>query len=300
MVFQDPTGLAQPPPDDLRGRGRGHPHPRLPGRATRGGRRPWPAAACARRERFFLRYPHELSGGQRQRVVIAGAMVLAPGCCVADEPVSSLDASVRGEILPLLLRPASTTTDITVLAVTHDLGLAWNIADRIAVMYLGRIVEIGPAEPRSSRHPQHPYTQALLSVVPEAQQHGAGDPDRRAPGPEHASPPAAASTPAARCVHGPAEGSVWPGLPWLRGRASQPTIAPARLPRRSAAPSRCVLTPTDRRYSRSRGMTSCQRRRRRDWPSSVTSRSISTSYASTVLPSTARRAPATTGHVGPG
>ena len=117
-------------------------------------------------ERYFLRYPHELSGGQRQRVVIAGALVLEPQVLVADEPVSSLDASVRGEILALLLRLRD-ELDLSVLVVTHDLGLAWNIADRIAVMYLGRIVESGPTE-QVLAAPSHPYTQALLSVVPES------------------------------------------------------------------------------------------------------------------------------------
>ena len=116
-------------------------------------------------ERFYLRYPHELSGGQRQRVVIAGALVLDPEIIVADEPVSSLDASVRGEILALLLRLRD-ELGLTLVVVTHDLGLAWNIADRVAVMYLGRIVEIGPTEEIMSA-PQHPYTKALLSVVPE-------------------------------------------------------------------------------------------------------------------------------------
>jgi oligopeptide/dipeptide ABC transporter ATP-binding protein len=114
---------------------------------------------------FFLRYPHELSGGQRQRVVIAGAMVLEPSLLVADEPVSALDASVRGEILQLLLG-LSRERGTTVLVVTHDLGLAWNIADRVAVMYLGRIVEVGTTEEILAL-PRHPYTQALLSVVPE-------------------------------------------------------------------------------------------------------------------------------------
>jgi peptide/nickel transport system ATP-binding protein len=116
-------------------------------------------------ERFFLRYPHELSGGQRQRVVIAGALVLDPDIIVADEPVSSLDASVRGEILALLLKLRD-ELGLSLLVVTHDLGLAWNIADRVAVMYLGRIVEQGPTEALLS-DPQHPYTKALLSVVPE-------------------------------------------------------------------------------------------------------------------------------------
>ncbi|ASU83240.1 peptide ABC transporter ATP-binding protein [Nocardiopsis gilva YIM 90087] len=117
-------------------------------------------------ERFFLRYPHELSGGQRQRVVIAGALVLRPEVIVADEPVASLDASVRGEILGLLLRLRD-DLGLTALVVTHDLGLAWNIADRVAVMYLGRVVEVGTVEEVLSA-PRHPYTQALLSVLPEA------------------------------------------------------------------------------------------------------------------------------------
>jgi oligopeptide/dipeptide ABC transporter ATP-binding protein len=117
-------------------------------------------------ERFYLVYPHELSGGQRQRVVIAGALVLEPEIIVADEPVSSLDASVRGEILKLLLGLRD-DFGIAMLVVTHDLGMAWTIADRVAVMYLGRIVEIGPAEDVLTR-PLHPYTKALLEVVPEA------------------------------------------------------------------------------------------------------------------------------------
>jgi peptide/nickel transport system ATP-binding protein len=116
-------------------------------------------------EALFLRYPHELSGGQRQRVLIAGALAVQPRLLIADEPVSSLDASIRGEILALLLRLRE-ELGLGVLVVTHDLGLAWNIADRIAVMYLGRVVEAGPTEDVLTS-PQHPYTQALLSVVPE-------------------------------------------------------------------------------------------------------------------------------------
>jgi oligopeptide/dipeptide ABC transporter ATP-binding protein len=116
-------------------------------------------------ESLFLRYPHELSGGQRQRVLIAGALAVQPQLLIADEPVSSLDASIRGEILALLLKLRK-ELGLGVLVVTHDLGLAWNIADRIAVMYLGRIVETGPTEDVLTA-PQHPYTQALLSVIPE-------------------------------------------------------------------------------------------------------------------------------------
>jgi len=117
-------------------------------------------------ERFYLLYPHELSGGQRQRVVIAGALVLDPTVIVADEPVSNLDASVRGEILSLLMKLRA-ELQISVLIVTHDLGLAWTVADRVAVMYLGRVVELGPADDVLLR-PKHPYTRALLDVVPEA------------------------------------------------------------------------------------------------------------------------------------
>jgi peptide/nickel transport system ATP-binding protein len=119
-------------------------------------------------ERFFARYPYEISGGQRQRVIIAGAMVLEPSLLVADEPVSSLDASVRGEILALMLRLVR-ETEVAILVVTHDLGLAWNVANRVAVMYLGRIVEQGTTEEVLTA-PRHPYTRALLSVVPEVAQ----------------------------------------------------------------------------------------------------------------------------------
>jgi oligopeptide/dipeptide ABC transporter ATP-binding protein len=115
-------------------------------------------------EHFFDRYPHQLSGGQQQRVVIAGALTLGPDVLVADEPVSSLDASVRGEILKLFLQLRD-TLGLAALVVSHDLGLAWNIADRVAVMYLGRIVEVGKVEDVLLR-PAHPYTRALLDAVP--------------------------------------------------------------------------------------------------------------------------------------
>ena len=114
-------------------------------------------------ELFLERYSHELSGGQRQRVAIAAALVLEPHLLVADEPVSMLDVSVRAGVLQLLdeLRRAG----LGILMITHDLATAARFADRIAVMYLGRIVEEGPAR-EVVRNPQHPYTKALLSVVP--------------------------------------------------------------------------------------------------------------------------------------
>ena len=113
---------------------------------------------------FAFRYPHELSGGQRQRVVIAGALVLDPKIVVADEPVSMLDVSIRTEILNLML-DLRRERDLTYLFITHDLSVAWVIADRIAVMYLGKIMELGSAE-EVIRDPRHPYTRALVSVMP--------------------------------------------------------------------------------------------------------------------------------------
>jgi len=123
---------------------------------------------------YVSRYPHELSGGQQQRVVIAGALALDPMVLVADEPVSSLDASVRGEILKLIL-DLRERLGLAALIVSHDLGVAWNIADRVAVMYLGRIVEAGPVAEVLLR-PRHPYTQALLSVLPDASREHPGRP----------------------------------------------------------------------------------------------------------------------------
>jgi peptide/nickel transport system ATP-binding protein len=163
LVFQDPTGSLNPRQTIYEIVAEG---PRIHGLPNEHARVAETLARCGLRppERFFLRYPHELSGGQRQRVVIAGAMVMEPKLLVADEPVSSLDASVRGEILRLLLDLVR-KEDVTVLVVTHDLGLAWNIADRIAVMYLGRIVEIADARALYAE-PLHPYTKALLDAAP--------------------------------------------------------------------------------------------------------------------------------------
>ncbi len=166
MIFQDPSGALNPRHTIYEAVAEGIRVHGVAGREvdlvadalSRSGLRP--------PERYMSRYPHEVSGGQRQRVLIAGAMVLSPRLLLADEPVASLDASIRGEILALM-RALVDDTGISIVAVTHDLGLAWNIADRIAVMYLGRIVEVGTAEDVLA-DPQHPYTRALLSVVPEA------------------------------------------------------------------------------------------------------------------------------------
>jgi peptide/nickel transport system ATP-binding protein len=123
---------------------------------------------------YLERYPHELSGGQRQRVAIAASLVLSPDLLLADEPVSMLDVSVRAGVLGLLnkLRRES---NLGILMITHDLSTAAHFADRIAVMYLGRIVEQGPAG-EVVRNPQHPYTKALLSVVPTLETRGGARP----------------------------------------------------------------------------------------------------------------------------
>jgi oligopeptide/dipeptide ABC transporter ATP-binding protein len=122
------------------------------------------AAGLKPPDAFLGRFPEDLSGGQRQRVVIAGALVLNPQLLVADEPVSMLDVSLRAEILNLLLQIRDQHR-ITILYITHDLATAAYFTDRVAVMYLGRIVEIGPTQTVLS-DPRHPYTRALLSVIP--------------------------------------------------------------------------------------------------------------------------------------
>src|SRR5262249_40646582 len=115
-------------------------------------------------DQFLRRYPHELSGGQRQRVAIAAGLVLEPAGLVCGEPVSMLDVSVRAQILQVLTRLRE-TRGLGLLFITHDLGLAWALCDRVAVMYLGRIVEQGSARDVIER-PGHPYTQALVAAVP--------------------------------------------------------------------------------------------------------------------------------------
>jgi oligopeptide/dipeptide ABC transporter ATP-binding protein len=123
-------------------------------------------------ERYLRRRPYELSGGQRQRVAIAAALVLEPDGLICDEPVSMLDASVSTQILSVLVE-LQRRRGLGLLFITHDLSLAWSLCDRLAVMYLGRVVEQGDAVDVIER-PQHPYTQALVTAVPVARAGGGG------------------------------------------------------------------------------------------------------------------------------
>ena len=160
MVYQDPTGSLNPRQTVYDAVAEGLRIHNVPGSEDELVAQALSRAGLRPPDRFFLRFPHELSGGQRQRVVIAGALALEPRLIVADEPVSNLDASIRGQILKLLLKLRE-EDGISVIIVTHDLGLAWTVADRVAVMYLGRIVELGPTKTVLT-DPLHPYTKALL------------------------------------------------------------------------------------------------------------------------------------------
>jgi len=166
LIFQDPTAALNPRihvgdaiMDALRFQEIGTPTERtqrVEEILERVGLSPW--------SNFFDRYPHQLSGGQRQRVVFARALVLNPQLVVADEPVAMVDVSVRAQILELM-RALRKEYNLTYLYITHDLATAEYVCDRIAIMYLGKIFEIGGKE-QVFRHPRHPYTLSLISAIP--------------------------------------------------------------------------------------------------------------------------------------
>ena len=113
---------------------------------------------------YIYRYPHEFSGGQRQRIGIARALAVSPKFIVCDEPISALDVSIQAQIIKLL-KKLQLELGLTLLFISHDLSVVWYIADRIAVMYLGKILEIG-SKKEIFQNPKHPYTKALLSSIP--------------------------------------------------------------------------------------------------------------------------------------
>ena len=158
------------------------------------------------------RYPHEMSGGQVQRVVIARALALGPDLMVLDEPVSALDLSIQAQIVNLLVR-LQRGRGLAYVLVSHDIGVVRHVSDRIAVMYLGRIVETGPAR-AVGEAPAHPYTRALLSAVPEP------DPNRRATPPPVGDPPDPAAPPSGCRFHPRCPAAV------ERCAAEAPTLRP--------------------------------------------------------------------------
>jgi len=164
MVFQDPFASLNPRMtvfDTLAEPLRVHgvcPAPEIPARVGR------LMELVGLASRFSRKYPHEFSGGQRQRIAIARALALEPQLIIADEPVSALDVSIQAQILNLLASLVR-QMNLTLLFIAHDLSVVKHISDRVAVMYLGKIVELGPAA-EVIDHPRHPYTRALISAIP--------------------------------------------------------------------------------------------------------------------------------------
>jgi peptide/nickel transport system ATP-binding protein len=176
MVFQDPHASLNPSMDIERSVGHGlHIH-KLAKRGQQTRSRVEQAlerVGLTPVDRFLTAYPADLSGGQKQRAAIARSIILGPDLLVADEPVSMLDMSVRAKILELMVE-LKNDLGLTYVYITHDLATAKFFCDRVAIMYLGRIVEIGPAA-EIYAEPRHPYTRSLLAAIPEP------DPDRSVP-----------------------------------------------------------------------------------------------------------------------
>jgi len=164
MIFQDPQSSLNPRKTVMRSVA--EPlivHERLSGKTLRERVRELLEMVGLQREHMY-RFPHELSGGQRQRIGLARALALRPRLLILDEPTSALDVSVQAQMLSLLERLQSELS-LTYLFISHNLAVVRHICDRVAVMYLGRIVETAPVE-ALFQDPRHPYTQALLSAVP--------------------------------------------------------------------------------------------------------------------------------------
>ncbi|SHI30818.1 ABC transporter ATP-binding protein [Wenxinia saemankumensis] len=221
VVFQDPFGALNP----RHSVGHVIAEPLIvQGIGTRASRRARVAELCALvglPETAPSRYPHEFSGGQRQRIAIARALALDPKMIVMDEAVSALDVSIQSQILNLI-SDLRARLGLAILFISHDLSVIRHVSDRIAVMYLGRVVEIGPAQEVMER-PLHPYTQALISAIPQV---GARQADRiRLEGevPDPAHPPAGCAF-HTRCPRAMevCRGAVPPlGRPADTGRAGQ-------------------------------------------------------------------------------
>ena len=204
MIFQDPYASLDPRMTAGGHRRRAARHPQRRHAAASAGRA---CASCSTtvglNPDYAIRYPHEFSGGQRQRIGVARALALDPDLIIADEPISALDVSIQAQIINLLER-LQDTLGLTYLFIAHDLSVVRHISDRIAVMYLGRIVEIAPSR-ELNRKPLHPYTVALLSAVPMPDPviespTPPDHPERRRAVADRAAKSAAGSTPVAGCA----------------------------------------------------------------------------------------------------